>query len=523
MSDDDDPHEDPMRAEAQARLAAIVESSDDAIVSKSLDGVIRTWNRGAQRIFGYTPEEAIGRPVTMLIPPDRQDEEPRILARIRAGERVDHFETVRVAKDGRYLDVSVTISPVRDASGRIIGASKVARDVTEQRRVRRELQAAKDAAEQANRAKDQFLSVLSHELRTPLTPVLAAVSFLAARPDVSGEELREQLDVIRRNVEIEARLVDDLLDVTTIARGKVRLHFEVADAHDAVRHTIATYRAELDAKRLAVTLSLGAAEHHVWADAGRLQQVLMNLTSNAIKFTPPSGSIEFRTASERGRLRLEVSDSGVGIEPEVLPRMFNAFEQGEQTIARRFGGLGLGLAIVRSLVEMHQGTVTASSSGTDRGATFTIDLPTVPPEPARTANGAAGAAAVGDALVAGSAPGKKPRILLVEDHADTREVLARLLKATGCGVTAVGSVRDALEVIDRESFDLLVSDIGLPDGTGLEVMRHAKSRHNLKGIALSGFGQDEDRVRSSEAGFETHLTKPVNFQTLKDVIRRVAV
>src|SRR5688572_5034252 len=228
-----------LRIEAQARLAAIVESSDDAIVSKTLEGVITSWNKGAERIFGYTAEEAVGRSITMLIPADRQAEEPEILRRILTGERVDHFETIRQRKDGRLINVSVTISPVRGPGGRIIGASKVARDVTEQKRVEQELKAAKEAAEAASRAKDDFLSVLSHELRTPLTPVLAAVSFLANNPAVTVEELRGHPDMIRRNVETEARLVDDLLDLTRIARGKIRLHFEVADAHAVARNAVA--------------------------------------------------------------------------------------------------------------------------------------------------------------------------------------------------------------------------------------------------------------------------------------------
>jgi PAS domain S-box-containing protein len=514
--------EELFRAEAHARLAAIVESSDDAIVSKSLDGVILTWNRGAERIFGYTAAEAVGRPITILIPPDRQHEEPQILARLRAGERIDHYETVRIAKDGRYLDVSVTISPVRDATGRIVAASKVARDVTEQRRALRELKAAKEAAETASRAKDQFLSVLSHELRTPLTPVLAAVSFLATNPNLTAADLRDQLDVIRRNVETEARLVDDLLDMTSIARGKVRLHFEVTDAHAALRNTVATFRSELDAKGLSVTLALSAGDHHVWADPGRLQQVLLNLMSNAVKFTPAGGAIDLRTADAGGRLRIEVADSGTGIEPDVLDRMFNVFEQGERTITRRFGGLGLGLAIVRSLVEMHEGSVTATSGGTNRGATFTVELPTVPPQPHGAPAEAAAGATLGGGTPAGAAR-EKPRILLVEDHADTRHVLARLLQSAGCAVTTAGSAREAMELADRAPFDLLVSDIGLPDGSGLDVMRYVKARHNLKGIALTGFGQDDDLARSSAAGFETHLTKPVNFQMLKEVIRRVAV
>ena len=504
------PHDFPPRDNPQAMLAAIVESSDDAIASKTLEGIVTSWNRGAERIFGYTAAEMIGQPLMKIIPKDRQHEETEILRRIRSGDRVDHFETVRQRKDGTLIDISVTISPMRDATGRIVGASKVARDITEQKRVQRELLAAKDAAEAASRAKDHFLSVLSHELRTPLTPVLAAVSLIENQPAMSQQELRGQVQMIRRNVETEARLVDDLLDLTRIARGKVRLHFEVVDAHAVVRNVIEMLQPDMTEKDIAVTLALRAKSSHVWADAGRLQQILLNVLSNAVKFTPSEGSITVRTSNDTGAVNIVVEDNGVGIEPDVLPRLFEAFEQGEQTITRRFGGLGLGLSIVKSLVEMHEGKIVASSEGKDRGATFTLTLKTVP------AN-AAGQAPEGSAPPAGA-----QRILLVEDHADTREVLDRLLSSLGCTVWAVGSVKEALELSDRESFDLLVSDIGLPDGSGLDVMTYVRSRYGTRGIALSGFGQDEDIRRSEDAGFEMHLTKPVNFQTLREIIFKIA-
>ena len=514
------------RAAAQGWLAAIVESSDDAIVSKDLDGVVTSWNQGAERVFGWTAAEAVGKPIaSLIIPPDRQDEEPQILARLRAGERVDHFETVRRTKAGRLIDVSVTISPIRDETGRTIGASKIARDVTLQKRFQSELQAARDAAEQARRsaeqareeaetaslAKDHFLSVLSHELRTPLTPVLGAISLMEQNAASLPEELRQQVRMIRRNVETEARLVDDLLDLTRIARGKVRLHFEVVDAHAAARDAVAVFQNEIDEKGIAVTVALRAKEYYVWADPGRFQQILLNLLSNAVKFTPADGTIAVRTGDDNGMVRLEVSDSGVGIEPELMPRLFRPFEQGEYTMTRRFGGLGLGLSIVKSLVEMHRASISATSEGTGRGATFTLRLATV-------ARPAAGEPAQ-ELLLRHDKPF---RVLVVEDHRDTRDVLTRLLRSFGCQVTAAASVREAVAIADEQTFDLLLSDIGLPDGSGIEVMRHLRTRQNVPGIALSGFGQDEDMRRSREAGFATHLTKPVNVKTLHEAIRKVA-
>ena len=504
--------------EAQARLAAIIESSDDAIVSKTLEGVIQTWNKGAERIFGWTADEVIGKPITIIIPPDRQEEEPQILARLRVGERVDHFETIRQTKDGRRIHVSVTISPIRDHTGRVIGVSKVARDVTLQKEFQQRLVAARvaaeeaqAAAEQANRAKDHFLSVLSHELRTPLTPVLGALGLIEQDATIPPH-LAEQISMIRRNVETEARLVDDLLDLTRIARGKVRLHYEVVDAHAVLRNVIVMFQRDIDEKGLTVAVALRARRFHVWADPGRFQQMLLNLLSNAVKFTPADGSITVRTGNEDGRIEIDVIDTGVGIEPDVLPRLFQPFEQGEQTISREFGGLGLGLSIVKSLAELHKATITATSGGKGEGATFTLRLDTVtPPESPGAREPVAGTAA------------KAYRVLLVEDHTDTRNVMSKLLASFGCVVTTAGTVKEAVAATERQAFDLLLSDIGLPDGSGLDVMRHLAARSSqVKGIALSGFGQDDDLRRSHEAGFATHLTKPVNLHVLQEAIRKVA-
>ena len=506
----DSPPNDLLRIEAQARLASIVESSDDAIVSKNLDGIILSWNRGAERIFGYTAEQAIGRSITMLIPPDRQHEEPMILSRLRAGERIDHYETVRLTRDGRLIDVSVTISPMRNAAGELFAASKIARDITDQKRVQRELEEAKEVAEAASRAKDQFLSALSHELRTPLTPILAAISFIESNPQLPAEELRGQVGMIRRNVEAEARLVDDLLDLTRISRGKLRLHFEVVDAHAVLRTAMAAYQSEVDRKGLKMAVALRARERHVWADAARLQQVFLNLLSNAVKFTPEGGAIAVRSSNPReGAIAFEIADTGIGLDAELLPRMFGAFEQG-QSVGRALGGLGLGLAIVRSILDLHKATVTASSPGRNQGSTFIVELATSAPAP-----GQPGPAVDPPAV-------EKPtfRILLVEDHGDTRTVLARLLRSFGFAVSAAGSVKEALRLAEAERFDLLVSDIGLPDGSGVEVMRVLKDRQGIRGIALSGFGQEDDVRRSRDAGFETHLTKPVDFHTLRQVIKQ---
>jgi two-component system CheB/CheR fusion protein len=513
-----------LQSESNAVLAAIVASSDDAILSKTLDGIVRTWNAGAQRIFGYTAEEMIGRSIETLLPPERRGEEAEILRRLRIGERVDHFETVRVCKDGTRIDVSVTISPVRDREGRIIGASKIARNITPQKQFERDLIEAKEQAESANRAKDRFMAVLSHELRTPLTPVLAAVSFMAEQPDLSAD-MAEQIDTIRRNVEVEARLIDDLLDLTRIVRQKVQLHFEVVDAHAVLRAAMETVRADIELKGIELSITLRAREHFIWADPSRLQQVFLNVLQNAVKFTPGDGHITVRTNNPNGTLTIQVIDSGIGIEAEALPRIFQAFEQGELTNSRQFGGLGLGLAIARSLIEMHHGTISAASEGRDRGATFQIDFKTVqasemrpPAHPFMPAT-SIGGGGIGEPVGAESSA---RRILLVEDHVDTLRVLSKLLQSMGYKVRAVSSVKDALQAAEAETFELLISDIGLPDGSGNDIARQLLARkQQMHAIALSGFGLAEDLRRSHDAGFERHLIKPVNFKLLQDTIQQV--
>jgi PAS domain S-box-containing protein len=500
--------------ETRARLAAIVESSDDAIVSKSLEGIVTSWNGGAERIFGYTAAETVGRSIERLLPPDRRGEEQEILRRLRRGERVDHFESVRVTRDGRLIDVSLTISPVRDASGRIIGASKIARDIADQKRVQKELKAAKEAAEEANRAKDRFLAMLSHELRTPLTPLLASVSHLADRSDLSGE-LRDELISIRSLVENEARVIDDLLEIMQITRGKLERGRKVLDAHEVVREAVEVCREAITAGRLSLTLKMQAEAHHVQADPARVQQTLRHLIQNAVKFTPEGGSINLQTSNPGPqRLAIEIADTGVGIAPEALPRIFKAFEQGEQLPARHGRGLGLGLAIAKGIVELHGGSITARSAGQSGGSVFTIELPTVP-APAPAALAAPSAPEIAD-------PGRVLKVLLVEDNAETLRVITRLLQHRGLDVESASTVQAALQMASEQSFDLVVCDIGLPDGSGLEVMRHVRKRYGLRGIAFSGYGTDEDLRASHEAGFTHHLTKPVRIDELVGLIHLVA-
>jgi PAS domain S-box-containing protein len=500
------------RAEIVAqRLAAIVSSSDDAIVGKDLNSIVTSWNAGAERIFGYPASEMIGTSVMRLIPPDHQGEEEQILARIRRGERVNPIETVRVAKDGRLLDVSITVSPIKDSRGTVVGASKVARDISERKRAEEKLHEAKISAERANQAKDDFMAVLSHELRTPLTPALAAASYLAEHEDLPPQ-LREEVTAIRRNVQFEARLIDDLLDLTRITRGKLQLHPEAVDAHRLVQNALTIVHEDIARKGLDVATDLGATEHHVWADPIRIQQVFWNLLNNAVKFTPKGGQIRIRTWNVEGRLAFEITDTGVGIEPEHQTRIFNAFEQGEASIIRQFGGLGLGLAISQTLLKLHGGTVNVQSDGKNCGARFTVTLDLLR-EPIAESPRKTDADSVAE---------RGLRLLLVDDHADTRRILSRLLGKCGHEVATADCGQSALKLMETGRFDVLISDIGLPDTSGYELVREAKRRQSMQGIALSGFGMEEDVRRSMEAGFDYHLTKPVEFQELRTLLQKIA-
>ena len=353
--------------EPALRLSAIVESSDDAIVSKDLNGIVMSWNRAAERMFGYTAEEVIGRSITIIIPQERLNEEDHVLGCIRRGIGVHHYETERRHKDGHLLQVSLTVSPIRTPEGRIIGASKIARDIGERKRLMAEL-------ERVNRVKDEFLATLSHELRTPLNAILGYARLL--RNGIVDETRRMgALETIERNATALAQLVSDVLDVSRITSGKMRFDVEQCDLSEVMTSAVDSLRPALDAK----DIELSNHAHHgaamVKGDPNRLQQVFWNLLSNAVKFTPAGGRIQIDITREGTTVRTVVRDSGRGIAADVLPHIFERFNQGDNSTTRDVGGLGLGLALVRHFVEMHGGSVWAESDGAGKGATFTIDLP----------------------------------------------------------------------------------------------------------------------------------------------------
>ena len=350
------------------RLAAIVSSSDDAIVSKDLNGIIQTWNPGAERLFGYTAEEAIGKSITMIIPEERLAEETEVLSRVRAGLSVEHFETVRHRKDGTPIDISLTVSPVRSPGGQIIGASKIARDITEQRRLAA-------AAEAASRMKDEFLAVLSHELRTPLNTVLGYARMLK-RDDarMSGDVRARALDALERNADMLTRLVNDVLDTSRIVAGKLRLTLDTCPVQQFVHEAVETVRPAAEANGVDLESAV-APGLTVFGDRDRLQQVVWNLLSNGIKFTPEGGTVSVRAEQHGGAVHIAVKDSGIGIPPEHQPYIFQRFWQADTSVSREHGGLGIGLALARHLVEMHGGTIAVESPGSGGGTIFTVTLP----------------------------------------------------------------------------------------------------------------------------------------------------
>ena len=504
---------------ARAHLAAIVDSSDDAIVSKTLQSVILSWNKGAERLFGYSAGEAIGQPITMLIPPDRRDEEQRILERIIRGEHIEHFETVRVCKDGRRIDISLTISPIRDAGGAIVGASKVARDISQRKslearnsELREREQLARQEAEAANRAKDEFLAMLGHEMRNPLSPILTALQLMKLR---GGGGLERERAVIERQVGHLTRLVDDLLDVSRITRGKVALKEELVEIGEVVAKAIEIATPLLDQRTHALDV---VVPRGLWlrGDSVRLSQIVSNLLTNAAKYTPASGRITVRVTDERGEIVIRVRDTGIGIAPDVLPLVFDLFVQERQAIDRAQGGLGLGLTIVRNLVERHGGTVSAHSDGPGSGSEFVVRLPRahapVDPEVSTRVESAAEAVTPSDAA---------PRILVVDDSVDGAEMLAAALSAKGYKTQVAFDAAAALRIAAEFRPAIAFLDIGLPVMDGYELAARLRGLPELNGIrlfALTGYGQESDRQKTRDAGFDHHFVKPIELDAIEAVL-----
>jgi two-component system CheB/CheR fusion protein len=640
--------------ETRARLAAIVESSDDAIVSKTLDGVITSWNRAAERMYGYTAAEAVGRHITLIIPPERWSEEDDVLARLRRGEKIDHFETVREGKDGRRLVVSLTVSPIRDAEGRVIGASKVARDITERKRAEESLRLsearfralaeaspgliwrldaqgrltyvnpryrdlfgdsasplgegwrrllhpddasaylealrsaqrgrtrldavarvadgqggwrwieshalpvfsgadeyeghvgisldvterkrAEEALVESDRHKSAFLAMLAHELRNPLAPIrssLEVVRRLApAGPDGlpaadgpgpaldSARALATALETMERQVGHMVRLMDDLLDLARISRGRIALRFARVDVASAVHQAVEAVRLLCDDMKHELAVSLPPHPVAVDGDITRLAQVVSNLLNNACKYTPRGGRVWLTVTEEpagahRPGVAISVRDNGAGIPPDQLPRIFDAFSQADSSLERTGGGLGIGLTLVKTLVQLHGGSVEARSAGVGQGSEFVVHLPGA--AEARIEGRPAPAAREAEVPV----PAPARRILVVDDNRDSAESLAMLLELHGHEAFRAHDGPEAVDAATRLRPDVVLLDIGLPTLNGYETARRIRKQLGQSQpllVALTGWGQEEDRRRSEEAGFHAHIVKPVDYRALEKLL-----
>ena len=663
-------------------LAALIESADDAIIGKTLDGIITSWNKGAQRIFGYTADEVIGKPVTILIPADHEDEEPAILARLRAGKRIEHYETVRVTKDGRPLDISLTVSPIKGPNGEIVGASKIARDITDQKQARRafdeaseRLKLALDAArlgdwswdarsdvtvmsetaanlfrippgphmtwtemrnlihpddrehakvaveeavanhtdydieyrvirgdhseawvlskgrgiyaengtvtgmlgfiqdittrkrneetlrqqaealltlnetaqkaradaeraaaqnerlyrhaEESSRLKEEFLATISHELRTPLSAILGWTRMLRMG-QLSPENSAKALDTIERNARAQAQLVDDLLDVSRIITGKLRMDVRPSDPNSFIDAAVEAVKPAAEAKNVRIQKIVDTGAIAIPGDPVRLQQVVWNLLSNAIKFTPRGGHVQIYSQRVNSHLEIIVSDSGQGISPDFLPHVFDRFRQADQKTSRQHGGMGLGLAIVRHLVEMHGGTVRAASEGEGKGATFTVMLPITPVYQVDSSGSRVHPGAK-DLLPANDITDRLDglRILVIDDEPDTRELLKQGLEYCGAEVRVAGSAAEALDELKMSLPDILISDIGMPGSDGYDLIREVRklpvaTGGKIAAIALTAYTRTEDRLQALRAGYDMHVPKPVELAELVAVAASVS-
>ncbi len=608
--------------DARASLAAIVESSDDAIIGKDLDSIVTSWNRGAERIFGYTADEAIGQPITILIPDDRPDEEKAILTRIRSGERIEHYETVRRRKDGSMLDISLSVSPILGAHGKIVGASKIARDITERKQAEEAMRlfgerfrllaqtvpqkiftarpsgdvdyynpqwtdytglsfeqirdwgwtqfihpddvaenirvwkraiatgeafhfehrfrradgeyrwhvsravALKDAegrivmwvganndvhdVKAADQRKDEFLALLAHELRNPLAPLGNALHVL--RQDGELREAGKQaIDMMQRQVAQMVRLVDDLLDVSRISQGKIELQRDRIELASAVNHAVEAARPLCTKMEQEMSVTMPPRPVYLYADPTRLAQIIGNLLNNACKYSDRGGRIGLIVETNQAQVVLRVRDSGIGIAAEQLPRIFEMFRQVDTSLERAQGGLGIGLTLVKKMVEMHDGTIEAHSGGLAQGSEFVVRLPisTEVPDVARAPAGPSPATTV------------RRRVLVVDDNMDSANSMAMLLELSGHEVHTANDGIAAVEAAAQLQPDLILLDIGLPGINGFEAARRIRQqqrKQRLVLVALTGWGQDEDRRRSREAGFDFHLVKPADISVLETLL-----
>jgi PAS domain S-box-containing protein len=501
-----------------AQLRLVTDDAPVFITQLDREHRFKFVNRTYARRFGYDPQEIIGRHFT-----DIMGEAPYLAIRHHIdaaleGQRVEFEAEIPYASLGPRW-VYVIHEPERSPEGEVVGLVAVITDITERKLGEQEVLAARDKALEASRAKDEFLARLSHELRTPLNPVLLLASE-AASNDALPEDIRADFETIAQNVTLEARLIDDLLDLTAITRGKVALNLRPVRLHAVLQDALAMMRQEIGKKQLRVTLNLGASEQTVLGDDMRLKQIFWNVIKNAVKFTPQGGEITIASENLSGsepRIAIRVTDTGHGLTSEEITRIFAAFAQGDHAAGGngKFGGLGLGLVISRMLVQLHSGVIRADSAGRNQGATFTVEFPlaaergSTPPIPVQTTRRPLGETGV---------VAEDRSILLVEDHSPTCATLTELLTRRGFRVVSARSLAEAKSAVEQDRFDILISDIGLPDGNGCDLMADLRARFRTPGIALTGYGMSEDMERSRQAGFITHLTKPVSVGALDQAL-----
>ncbi len=490
--------------QAKARLAVIVESSADAIMTKNLDGIIQTWNAGAEQLFGYKGPEIIGKPITILVPPDRTNEEAEILARLRKGQPSERIETFRVAKDGRNIPVAISVSPLRDRDGNVIGASSIIHDITERREAEEVLKA-------ADRRKSEFLAMLAHELRNPLAPMRNSLQIMRLAGD-DRATVEQALVTMERQVSQMVRLVDDLLDVARINRGKIELRRERVGLKPVIDQAVEVCRPLLAKRRHELTLALPSQPVFLHADPARLAQILSNLLNNACNYTEPGGRIWFSAERQGSDVLISVKDSGIGIPAEMLSHIFELFTQVDQTLERSQGGLGIGLTLVKQLVELHDGAIEVSSDGPGLGSEFVVRLPLLVEQHAKV-HAEAPMRSIGAIA--------SRRILVVDDNEDSAKSLAKLLSIAGHETRIAFDGLDAVAAAEEFRPDVVLLDIGLPRLNGFEACRRIREKawgREITLVALTGWGQDEDRLKAKDAGFDHHLVKPPEYTALTKIL-----
>ena len=533
-------HQESLRR-SEERFRLLVDGVDDhAIFMLDPNGYVMTWNSGAERINGYLAAEIVGRHFSRFYPSDAVASgwpEHELQVATTTGRFEE--EGWRLRKDGAQYWANVAITALRDDSGRLLGFAKLTRDLSERRRsqlleadgAQREamLEAERTArieAQRVARIKDEFLATLSHELRTPLNAILGWTQILQGPRADAGADLTHGLEVIERNARAQIRLVDDLLDLSSIMAGRIGLDVQRFVLEDIVRGAIESARPAAAAKGLRLDFRSDADDNVVVGDAARLQQVVWNLLSNAIKFTPKAGQVRVTIERIDSRVRLLVSDTGVGIPPHFLPHVFDRFSQKDSTASRGYSGLGLGLAISRQLVELHGGTIEARSMGEGQGATFVVVLPTDAPPTEREDPAPVPPKRASTVDAVNLPPLDRVRALVVDDESDARELVGRVLESQGASVTLAGSAQEALRILAVSTPDVLISDVGMPEMDGYQLIRGLRASEpkgrRLPALALTAFARAEDRRRVMLAGYQAHLAKPFDVAELVLIVAGLA-